>query len=100
MMFTKSLTFVGWIRTLAWTAAVGSLLLFPSAGTVLRLDKVGLSGPWQLIIAGVVVFPTFYLSDALGSGLMHQHVLPEGSLLDGNHAQLWFNLTQGTGRFL
>mmetsp|Transcript_81990 Transcript_81990/g.256042 ORF Transcript_81990/g.256042 Transcript_81990/m.256042 type:complete len:201 (+) Transcript_81990:97-699(+) len=67
----------------------------PSQRAALPVD-----GAEQLIVAGIIVFPTLYLSDALGSGIMHQHVLAEGSLFDGNHAQLWYNLMQGMGRFL
>uniref|UniRef100_A0A7S4QGH7 Solute carrier family 40 protein n=1 Tax=Alexandrium monilatum TaxID=311494 RepID=A0A7S4QGH7_9DINO len=67
----------------------------PSQRAALPVD-----GAEQLIVAGIIVFPTLYLSDALGSGLMHQHVLSEGSRFDGNHAQLWYNLMQGMGRFL
>jgi len=99
-LVNRRMSVVGWVRLLALVAAAGTGLLFTATGRVLCLDRLHIHGAQQLILAGVVVFPTFYLSDALGSGLMHQHVLPEGSLLDGNHAQLWYNLMQGMGRFL
>jgi len=89
------LAVTSWIRILVCIALMGSWLLFAPGRGVLPID-----GALQLIIAGVIVFPTFYLSDALSSGLMHQNVLPEVSLFDGNHAQLWYNLMQGMGRFL
>jgi len=94
------MTAVGWIRVLSCLAVVGSLLLFNSTCQLLTLGGCLQNCATVLVTAGVVLFPCFYLSDALGSGLMHQHVLPEGSLLDANHAQLWYNLCQGMGRFL
>uniref|UniRef100_A0A7S4VFB8 Major facilitator superfamily associated domain-containing protein n=1 Tax=Alexandrium monilatum TaxID=311494 RepID=A0A7S4VFB8_9DINO len=94
-LLAHALSVVGWIRLLTGVALMGSCLLCKSLQMVLRVD-----GAEQLIVAAIVVFPTLYLSDALGSGIMHQHVLAEGSLFDGNHAQLWYNLMQGMGRFL
>lgn len=99
-LVSDSLGVVSWIRLLAGFAFMGSWLLYASAGKFLPISAMHIGGAQQLIIAGVIVFPTFYLSDALSSGLMHQHVLSNGSLLDGNHAQLWYNLMQGLGRFL
>eukprot|EP00421_Protoceratium_reticulatum_P052566 CAMPEP_0168507002 /NCGR_PEP_ID=MMETSP0228-20121227/77659_1 /TAXON_ID=133427 /ORGANISM="Protoceratium reticulatum, Strain CCCM 535 (=CCMP 1889)" /LENGTH=478 /DNA_ID=CAMNT_0008524101 /DNA_START=71 /DNA_END=1507 /DNA_ORIENTATION=- len=90
-----SLSVTGWIRLLSMVATLGTLLLFTESYKIAHLAPAAV-----LVAAGVIVFPTFYLSDALSTGLMHQHVLGEGSLFDGNHAQLWYNLSQGLGRFL
>jgi len=91
----KALTVVGYIRLLSCLSILGSALLFGEA-----CKLFGGACAHVLLLAGAVIFPCFYLSDALGSGLMHQHVLPEGSLLDANHSQLWYNVVQGMGRFL
>lgn len=96
----KNLSVVGWIRLFSCLAVSGSLLLF--RGACALLTSHGGWGPCSrvLVAAGTVLFPCFYLSDSLCSSLMHQHVLPKGTLLDGNHAQLWFSFSQGLGRFL
>mmetsp|Transcript_157694 Transcript_157694/g.483258 ORF Transcript_157694/g.483258 Transcript_157694/m.483258 type:complete len:326 (+) Transcript_157694:3-980(+) len=96
----KTMTVVGWIRVLSSLSIFGSMMLFSISCAFLKRGGCVFSCSYVLIAAGTVLFPCFYLSDALGSGLMHQHVLPEGSLLDANHSQLWYNICQGMGRFL
>lgn len=95
---SKSLPVTEWIRVFGCLSVLGSSLLFE----MVCRSPVGrlLNCADFLVAAGTVLFPCLYLSDALGSGLMHQHVLAEGSLLDANHTQLWFMLLQGLGRFL
>mmetsp|Transcript_144481 Transcript_144481/g.402506 ORF Transcript_144481/g.402506 Transcript_144481/m.402506 type:complete len:631 (+) Transcript_144481:37-1929(+) len=96
-MAAHLMSVVAWIRLLCFVAVLGTLMLFTSIGKALLFHSGGAA---QLIVAGGVIFPTFYLSDALSTGLLHQHVLPEGSLLDGNHAQLWYNVLAGISRFI
>jgi len=88
-----------WIWILSGTSVVGCSLLF-SSGCAVMLRWVWTSCDLRLILAGAVLFPSFYLAEALTCGIMHQHVLPKGSWFDGNHTQLWYFLAQGIGRFL
>jgi len=87
-IFQKRLSLVGWIRILAMIGLLGSWLFFITSSGVM------------LLVATTVVFPTMYLSDALGLGAMQQHYLPDGSWFDANHTMLWFNMTvNGAGHF-
>jgi len=88
-----------WIRTMGLVALLGCCLLFRGACAALT-EIVGMRCAGTLVLAGVILFPTFYMGEALACGIMHQHVLPHGSRFDGNHSQLWYNLAQGAGRFL
>jgi len=98
-MFGDKMSVVLWIRLMSVTAIAGGFLLFSPACSV--LNKVcGLDCAGALVVAGTVLFPAFYMGEALAVGIMHQHVLPSGSWFDGNHSQLWYNLAQGLGRFL
>merc|ERR1719401_2741929 len=94
-MVGPSLSVAQWIRLLAAVATLGSCLL---STLVCGTDRVSCS--CTLVLAGAVLFPTLYLGESLACGIMHQHVLPVGSRFDNNHAQLWYNLAQGMGRFL
>jgi len=97
-MLGDKMSVVSWIRIFAVIAIAGCLLLDSPACSV--LNKVcGLGCDGALVVAGIVLFPTFYMGEALAVGIMHQHVLPAGSWFDGNHAQLYYHLAQGLGRF-
>jgi len=88
-----------WIRMMGLVALLGCCFLFRSTCAALT-EIVGMHCAGTLVLAGVILFPTFYMGEALACGIMHQHVLPHGSRFDGNHSQLWYNLAQGAGRFL
>jgi hypothetical protein len=88
-----------WIRVMGLVALFGCCFLFRIACAALT-EIVHMSCAGTLVLAGVILFPTFYMGEALACGIMHQHVLPHGSRFDGNHTQLWYNLAQGVGRFL
>jgi len=88
-----------WIRIMGIVALFGCCFLFSPACLVSN-QTFGMDCAGTLVLAGVIVFPTFYMGEALACGILHQHVLPDGSFFDGNHSQLWYNLAQGLGRFL
>lgn len=92
------LTVAQWIRLLSATAILGCSLLYSQTCQFLQ-GVVNVSCAGTLVVAGVVLFPTFYLGESLACGTMHQHVLPAGSVFDGNHCQLYYNIAQGLGRF-
>jgi len=99
MMCGDKLSSVVWIWILSGASIVGCQLLF-SSGCAVIMHLVWTSCDRTLMLAGAVLFPSFYLAEALTCGIMHQHVLPKGSWFDGNHTQLLYFLAQGSGRFL
>jgi len=88
-----------WIRVMSAVSILGCFLLFREAGRVIgAVTHLGCSV--AVILAAATLFPSFYIGESLACGIMHQHVLKPGSLLDGNHTQLYYNLVQGVARFL
>jgi len=77
------------IRSLAAFSIVGSILM-----------SMAPHYAWRLILADIILFPSFYWGDALVMGLMAQHLSPTGSLLDANNAPGLQLLTVSCGRFL
>jgi len=96
----RTMTVVGWIRVLSCISIFASLLFFDASCKFVTLGRGSGSCSYVLLTAGIVLFPCFFLSDALSCGLMYQHLLPEGSCFDANTTQLLTSVWQGLGRFL
>merc|ERR1712167_433215 len=63
------------IRVLSAVAMIGAFLL----NNILRGVEDGTCFQAEIIVAGLLFIPCFYISDAKATGLMHQNLLPRGS---------------------
>lgn len=91
-----------WIRLLSLIAISATCLLFiPACGSLLQLLPIqGKQCSHVLVLAGVLLFPTLFMGDAISVGFMNQQVLPNGTRFDGNHSQLCYNLVTDLARFV
>lgn len=85
-----------WIRIYLAIALVGCVMLRENTAKSLH------SPPgWSLIFADVILLPSLYMCGALTIGILLQHVLPPGSLLDANNLNVVrIMLAQGVAHWL
>jgi len=87
----EALTIKSWLRSWMLASLIGAIMLHP----------VFSSSPPILLVSCAVIFPTLYMSGGLLSGIMQNHCLPLGSILDMNTVILISDVSGNIiGRFL
>lgn len=75
--YNSHFSFNTWMQSLISLSMIGAFLIFPY--------KSGEESAYLILLGDVLLFPTFYLTDAMAQGVMVQHTLPkEISFLDIN----------------
>lgn len=69
-----------------------------SIGAILATVLISVKQGWTLLLADCLLFPCIYISDALSRGIMMQHLLPTGSLLDANLTSFWAIFLRAMGQ--
>jgi len=89
-MHKDRMSLAAWIRMLCTICLLGNFLVLASHDY----------GGWVLLLADALAFPTIFVADALGVGIMQKNLLPAGSLFaDANSSQMWRICLTNSGRF-
>jgi hypothetical protein len=94
--YKENFTLASRLRLLMAGTLLGAILLLPKC-CVLSTKECS----WMLLIATCMLFSCKYLSDGLMQGMIYNHALPQGSLLDVNNLSLFIIfLANAVGNFL
>jgi len=85
--FKDLLSTEGWFRTFACVALAGTLLLYRPISHL-----VPGAAALSLLAGDALIFPAAFLADGISYGILMTKVLPDGSILDKNHASLFCNV--------